>query len=199
MRVENTVWDDQPTYPVSEDCERQPGASDHLCPARRCRSQHLTGSHWQWQDLSPPGSLCRPSSHAWPRPPPRPSAPGSRASRSRPRGQGWRPGWWMRNIRDLRGGKGGGYKVKTDGFLGISANESYFKLQQFFINVKLEWRKMLVGGGDGNIYQIDPVTGLTDIIVEEYLISIIYWVATITALELRLSLSRARHSKLIMV
>ena len=40
----------------------------------------------------------------------------------------------LTNIRAVRGG----YKVKTDGFLGISANESYFKLQQFFINVKLE-------------------------------------------------------------
>ena len=36
------------------------------------------------------------------------------------------------------GGGEMGYKVKTDGFLGNSANESYFKLQQFFINVKLE-------------------------------------------------------------
>ena len=49
-------------------------------------------------------------------------------------------------VGDLMSGKyeGGEFKVKTDGFLGISANESYFKLQQFFINVKLEWRKMLV-------------------------------------------------------
>ena len=32
-------------------------------------------------------------------------------------------------------------KVKTDGFLGISSTETYFKLQQFFINVTLKLSK----------------------------------------------------------
>ena len=179
----STLW--PATYPVSEDYEKQPGVSDRPCPARRCRAQRRTESHWRWRGPSPPDWPWSPSWRASPRPPPRQSRPSSCASISRPRGQGWKPDKYQR----CEGGGERGYKVKTDGFLGNSANESYFKLQQFFINVKLEWRKMLVGRGDGNIYQVDPpVPELTDIIVQEYLISIIYWVATITHIELRLSL-----------
>ena len=128
------IWIDG-TYPVSEDCARPPVVSDHPCPARRCRTRRQTGSGWQWRGRSPPDWPCRLSWRASPPPPPRQSAPGSRASISRPRGRGWKPDKYQRCE------KGGGYKVKTDGFLRISANESYFKLQQFFINVKLEWRR----------------------------------------------------------
>ena len=173
------IWIDG-TYPVSEDCARPPVVSDHPCPARRCRTRRQTGSGWQWRGRSPPDWPCRLSWRASPPPPPRQSAPGSRASISRPRGRGWKPDKYQRCE------KGGGYKVKTDGFLRISANESYFKLQQFFINVKLEWRN--VGWSWRWKYQVDPVTGQTDIIVQKYLFPIIYWVATITHIELHLSL-----------
>ena len=90
----STLW--PATYPVSEDYEKQPGVSDRPCPARRCRAQRRTESHWRWRGPSPPDWPWSPSWRASPRPPPRQSRPSSCASISRPRGQGWKPDKYQR-------------------------------------------------------------------------------------------------------